>query len=159
MNKKFSVLTILVLLFCFIGVAFASDVYVKGYYKKNGTYVAPHYRKSPNSTVRDNFSYKRNVNPYTGKTGKNYYKNSPTSEYYNPSYKTYKNKTYKTPSYKRKTYKTPSYKYKTYKAPKYKYKAPANRYNKTYKIPNYKYKTYKSPSNSYGYKTYKNKNY
>ena len=126
MSKKFSILTILVLLFCFIGFASAmaefgisadklslspstliqnraarrareqianreaqrrldekrkakrvraKAVYVKGYYKKNGTYVAPHYRKSPNSTVRDNFSYKGNVNPYTGKTGKNSYKN------------------------------------------------------------------------------------
>jgi hypothetical protein len=33
-----------------------SDVYVKGYYKKNGTYVAPYYRTAPNSTKLDNYS-------------------------------------------------------------------------------------------------------
>jgi len=34
----------------------ASDVYVKGYTKKNGTYVAPHYRTPPNNTLLDNYS-------------------------------------------------------------------------------------------------------
>lgn len=42
---------------------------VGGYYRKNGTYVQPHYRTAPNSTNRDNFSTKPNTNPYTGKKG------------------------------------------------------------------------------------------
>lgn len=42
---------------------------VSGYTKKDGTYVAPHQRTSPNSTQRDNYSSKPNVNPYTGKAG------------------------------------------------------------------------------------------
>lgn len=42
---------------------------VHGYYKKSGTYVQPHHRSDPNSTIRDNWSTRGNVNPYTGKPG------------------------------------------------------------------------------------------
>ena len=42
---------------------------VKPYTKRDGTYVQPHHRTVPNSTQRDNFSSKPNVNPYTGKEG------------------------------------------------------------------------------------------
>lgn len=42
---------------------------VRGYTRKDGTYVAPHYRSSPNSTKSDNYSTKGNTNPYTGKQG------------------------------------------------------------------------------------------
>ncbi|HZF62739.1 MAG TPA: hypothetical protein VEZ52_14115 [Desulfovibrio sp.] len=42
---------------------------VKGYTKKNGTYVAPHQRTAPNNTKMDNYSTKGNTNPYTGKAG------------------------------------------------------------------------------------------
>lgn len=48
--------------------AFA-QVRVEGYYRKDGTYVAPHYRSSPNSSKSDNYSTKGNYNPYTGKKG------------------------------------------------------------------------------------------
>lgn len=44
-------------------------VHVRGYFRKNGTYVAPHYRSSPDSSVWNNWSTKGNVNPYTGKAG------------------------------------------------------------------------------------------
>lgn len=47
----------------------SSPVRVKGYIKKDGTYVAPSHRKSPNSTKFDNYSTQGNVNPYTGKEG------------------------------------------------------------------------------------------
>jgi hypothetical protein len=47
----------------------ASDVHVQGYTKKNGTVVKPYTRTHENSTQRDNFSTKGNVNPYTGKVG------------------------------------------------------------------------------------------
>lgn len=45
------------------------DVSVKGYYRKDGTYVKPYHRSSPNKTDADNWSTKGNVNPYTGKEG------------------------------------------------------------------------------------------
>ncbi len=51
------------------GAAFAQDVHVRGYFRSDGTYVAPHYRSAPNSTTLDNWSTKGNVNPYTGRVG------------------------------------------------------------------------------------------
>ena len=63
MKKIFKVLAVLTLIFGFAGIGFARDVYVSGYYRKNGTYVQPHYRSAPNSSVRDNWSYKGNTNP------------------------------------------------------------------------------------------------
>lgn len=42
---------------------------VHGYTKKDGTHVAPHHATNPNSTKRDNYSSKGNVNPHTGKPG------------------------------------------------------------------------------------------
>lgn len=42
---------------------------VRGYTKKDGTYVAPYQRTSPNKSKMDNWSTKGNVNPYTGKEG------------------------------------------------------------------------------------------
>ena len=117
MKKLFRVLAVLVLIFGFTEIGFARDVKVRGYYRKDGTYVAPHYRSAPNNTVRDNWSYKGNINPYTGKEGTNYYRDNPTSEYYKePSYKPYKAPSYDwSPSYKQspepyKPYETPSYK-------------------------------------------------
>lgn len=50
--------------------AFAGTVKVKGYIKKNGTYVSPSYRTAPNSYKYDNYSTKGNYNPYSGKAGK-----------------------------------------------------------------------------------------
>ena len=47
----------------------SAQVHVRGYTKKDGTYVAPHERSSPNSTTLDNYSTKGNVNPYTGEPG------------------------------------------------------------------------------------------
>ena len=47
----------------------AKDTYVNGYYRSNGTYVAPHYRSSPNSSTWDNYSTRGNTNPYTGQRG------------------------------------------------------------------------------------------
>ena len=39
----------------FLVIAEANAVIVDGYYKKNGTYVAPHYRSSPNDNPYDNY--------------------------------------------------------------------------------------------------------
>lgn len=46
-----------------------ADQYVKGHTRSDGTYVAPHYRSSPNSVQYDNYSTKGNTNPYTGERG------------------------------------------------------------------------------------------
>lgn len=46
-----------------------ADTKVKGYTKKDGTYVAPHNRSDKNSRKDDNWSSKGNTNPYTGKKG------------------------------------------------------------------------------------------
>lgn len=59
---------------CFLGLMFSAfsvsaQVRVKGYVRKDGTYVAPHYRSAPNSSKSDNYSTKGNYNPYTGKKG------------------------------------------------------------------------------------------
>jgi len=45
------------------------DVGVRGYYRKDGTYVRPHHRTRANSSQSDNYSYRGNVNPYTRKRG------------------------------------------------------------------------------------------
>ena len=46
-----------------------AQVYVNGYTRSNGTYVPGHYRSSPNSNQRDNYSTYGNTNPYTGQRG------------------------------------------------------------------------------------------
>ena len=45
------------------------DVYVKPYFRKDGTYVDGYMRSAPDGTKSNNFSTKGNVNPYTGKDG------------------------------------------------------------------------------------------
>lgn len=47
----------------------AQDTYVDGYYRNDGTYVAPHYRTNPNDSRLDNWSTQGNTNPYTGSMG------------------------------------------------------------------------------------------
>jgi hypothetical protein len=46
------------------------DVSVDGYYRRNGTYVAPYIRTAPNQTRDDNYSTRGNINPYTLEEGK-----------------------------------------------------------------------------------------
>jgi hypothetical protein len=59
---------------------------VDGYYRSNGTYVQPHYRTSPDSTVYNNYSTKGNYNPYTGNYGT---RNPYGSTYRSRSYNSY----------------------------------------------------------------------
>jgi len=61
-------LIMLVIFMLVAGTAYA-DVYVNGYTRKDGTYVQPYYRSNPNHCKQDNYSYKNNYNPYTGKKG------------------------------------------------------------------------------------------
>ena len=44
-----------------------ADEYVRGQYRSDGTYVAPHYRSTPDGNPYNNFSFPGNTNPYTGK--------------------------------------------------------------------------------------------
>lgn len=46
-----------------------ADEYVQGYIRRDGTYVEPHYRSSPNRYREDNYSTQGNTNPYTGERG------------------------------------------------------------------------------------------
>lgn len=78
------VVAFVIFILSFVSISLAGDVYVKGYYRNNGTYVQPHYRSSPNNTMRDNWSYKGNVTPYTSKEG---YKSYPSLTF--PSYDSY----------------------------------------------------------------------
>ena len=65
----------------------SAQVRVKGYTRGDGTYAAPHYRSSPNSTSLDNYSTRGNVNPYTGEVGtKSPYGSSARSSVYQSPY-------------------------------------------------------------------------
>lgn len=75
MIKKILILSLALVLGFWTTISLA-DVNVNGYMKKNGTYVAPHHRSSPDGNQRNNWSSKGNVNPYTGKKGYNNPKNS-----------------------------------------------------------------------------------
>jgi hypothetical protein len=44
------------------------DVSVKGYYRKDGTYVQPHKRSAPDSSPHNNYGMPGNYNPNTGTT-------------------------------------------------------------------------------------------
>ena len=63
MVKK--VLTLAILLVSLASVAVA-DEYVRGYFRKDGTYVQPHWRSSPDSNPHNNYSYPGNVNQHAG---------------------------------------------------------------------------------------------
>jgi len=59
-------------IFCLIlvgGVVLGKDVYVRGYFRKDGTYVRPHWRTQPDGYFWNNYSAYGNINPYTGKIG------------------------------------------------------------------------------------------
>lgn len=95
------------MLFVGLSLAWASQadargVRVSGYVKKDGTYVAPHYRSAPNRSALDNYSTRGNYNPYTGQAGKKdpyalppprggygsgYVPNAPASTYAQPVYR------------------------------------------------------------------------
>ena len=67
-NQKLKTLIALTLFAASIIGALA-QTHVRGYYRKDGTYVEPHWRSNPNSTTYDNWSTRGNANPYTGEVG------------------------------------------------------------------------------------------
>jgi len=81
MRRFLGIALLLATIFSFTSTAWAG--YVHGYTRRNGTYVQGYNRSNPDNTVTNNYSYYGNVNPYTGMVGTNYYRNSPSSGYYN----------------------------------------------------------------------------
>lgn len=71
------------ILLCIIalGTACGAAQYVKGYYKKDGTYVRSHFRSNRDNRSYNNFSTKGNYNPYTRQKG--YKKHTNSYKYYN----------------------------------------------------------------------------
>ncbi len=50
--------------------ACAQDAHeVRGYYRSNGTYVAPHMQTNADGNAYNNWSSRPNINPYTGRQG------------------------------------------------------------------------------------------
>lgn len=67
---KLKHIAVAVLAVSFVVPAFAQSSHaVRGYTRKDGTYVAPHRATNPDNTRMNNWSTKGNVNPYTGKEG------------------------------------------------------------------------------------------
>jgi len=56
MRKLIAVLLVAISI-CSVASNVFAAVSVRGYYRSNGTYVAPHYRTSPDSSVYNNYSY------------------------------------------------------------------------------------------------------
>ena len=52
-----------------LSVAAVADVSVRGYTRKDGTYLQPHMRSDPDGYKGNNYSNEGNVNPYTGERG------------------------------------------------------------------------------------------
>ena len=63
-----NILSLLILLLFVPLTIFAGDVYVKGYYRSDGTYVQPHYRSAPDGNPYNNYSSPGNINPYKNKS-------------------------------------------------------------------------------------------
>ncbi len=60
-----AILYLLTLLVLLVAVAEA-QVNVPGYFRKDGTYVQPHQRSSPDGRPENNYNFPRNYNPNTG---------------------------------------------------------------------------------------------
>ena len=68
MKKEMTILMVLAIA-CVANLSADAAVYVRGYYRSNGTYVQPHYRSNPDGNFYNNWSTYPNINPYTGAVG------------------------------------------------------------------------------------------
>ncbi|MCL5781812.1 MAG: hypothetical protein M1459_00410 [Patescibacteria group bacterium] len=66
--KRVIILLLIAVLFGSANFAQAAT-HVRGYFRKNGTYVMPYYRSDKNYIKFDNWSYHGNINPFTSKRG------------------------------------------------------------------------------------------
>ena len=80
MKKALSVSILCLAVVFFSTDLFAQGRYVRGYTRRDGTYVQPHYRSAPDGNVYNNWSTRGNVNPYTGQPGTV----NPDNSYQNP---------------------------------------------------------------------------
>jgi hypothetical protein len=62
-----------------------SPQYQRGYIRRDGTYVEPHYRTRPDNNPWNNYSTRGNTNPFTGERG---YAN-PYRSFNGPTYPSY----------------------------------------------------------------------
>ena len=91
--KKYVLLILLLVVSISVFIVQQVDAgYVRGYFRKDGTYVNGYYRTNPDSSPYNNYSYPGNYNPNTGKTStgnpstylNNYYNNSSSGYSYTP---------------------------------------------------------------------------
>ena len=68
MKRSLTILLAIAIIFLATMTANA-DVFVRGHFRSNGTYVQPHYRSNPDGNFSNNWSTYPNVNPYTGSVG------------------------------------------------------------------------------------------
>lgn len=66
MNK---LILVLLLAFTFVETAIARDTYVRGYVRRDGTYVQGHHRTTPDNSINNNYGTRGNINPYTNQEG------------------------------------------------------------------------------------------
>lgn len=69
----------LIMAWSLITPVWAEDVYVNGYYRRDGTYVQPHYRSRPDGDPTNNYSYPGNYNPHTGRTASSGFRSGQSS--------------------------------------------------------------------------------
>jgi len=60
---------LIVAVFALVPTIATAQTHVDGHYRRDGTYVPPHYRTSPDGNTFNNWSTRGNVNPYTGERG------------------------------------------------------------------------------------------
>ena len=87
--RKFFVAAVVALFVLMSAAESFSDTYVRGYTRQD-TYVAPHYRSSPDGSYNNNWSVRPNVNPHTGKRGTRsptFNDRPPSNPYGLPSYR------------------------------------------------------------------------
>jgi hypothetical protein len=71
-----------------------AGTFVNGHFRRDGTYVQPHYRSNPDGNFYNNWSSYGNVNPYTGQWGTRQY---PSQSF--PSYRSYSSPSWSSGSY------------------------------------------------------------
>ena len=66
-SKTLIILTVvLAVLISFLTVSLAEAGSVRGYYRKDGIYVRPHFRSNPDNNPYNNYNFPGNYNPNTG---------------------------------------------------------------------------------------------
>ena len=109
---KIVILGVIFILFAQSDADAQGRVYVRGYYRSNGTYVKPHYRTTPDSNPYNNYSFPGNYNPNKGT-----FTTGSQSKYLQRYYSRQRSSTrsYSTPRYNRTSYPsiwtTPNYNY------------------------------------------------